>query len=104
VAPSCWIRIPAVERWMNQFAPSGRNAAGTAGNATAGTTYELTGSGEPQAATHVGKRVEITGKMKVPQTAGGGPTANVPLSRDLKLPEFEVTSVRETMGTCPATR
>jgi hypothetical protein len=80
------------------------STTGTAGNVAGGTTYELSGPGEAQAATHVGKRVEIVGKMKVGQTAGGGPTANGPLSRDLKLPEFEVTSVREASGSCAATR
>jgi hypothetical protein len=80
------------------------STTGTAGSATTGATYELSGPGEAQAANHVGKRVEVIGKMKVGQTAGGGPTANVPLSRDLKLPEFEVTSVREASGTCAATR
>jgi cytoskeleton protein RodZ len=79
------------------------STTGTAGTAKS-TTYELSGPGEAQAATHVGKRVEIVGRMKVGQAAGGGPTANVPLSRDLKLPEFEVTSVREASGSCAATR
>lgn len=79
-------------------------ATGTAGSAAAGTTYELSGPAEAQAANHVGKRVEVVGRVKAGQTAGGGPTANVPGSRDLKLTEFEVTSVREASGTCAATQ
>jgi hypothetical protein len=79
-------------------------ATGTAGT-TNTTAYELTGPNEGQAATYVGKRVEVTGMMKPTDTApAGGATANVPGSQDLKLRELEVTSIRETTGTCtPAT-
>jgi hypothetical protein len=82
-------------------ATSGANPPTTTG--TAGTTssraYELTGPNEGQASTHVGKRVEITGKMKA-SDAAGGPTGNVPGSQELHLSEIEVSSIRETMGTC----
>jgi hypothetical protein len=75
-------------------------ATGTAGT-TNTTAYELTGPNEGQAATYVGKRVEVTGMMKPTDTApAGGATANVPGSQDLKLRELEVTSIRETTGTC----
>jgi len=95
--------------------PGGSGAAaaptGTAG-ATGGTAYELTGSGEGQAAQFVNKRVEVMGMFKAAETAAGaptgGPTAGTPpsgvdaLSKDLKLREFEVTSVKESTGNCPA--
>jgi len=85
-------------------ATSGANAPSATG--TAGTTsnraYELTGPNEGQAASHVGKRVEITGKMKATDAAGG-PTGNVAGSQDLKLPELEISSIRETTGNCTAT-
>jgi hypothetical protein len=78
------------------------SATGTAGSATSNTAYELTGPNEGQAATHVGKRVEIMGKMKA-TTGAGGPTGNVVGSADLKLPELEISSIRETTGSCTAT-
>ena len=87
------------------YAKAGATApVGTSGGAKA---YELSGSNEGQAAAHVGKRVEITGKLKPAETgatgsATGGATANVPGSTDLKLQELEISSIREAAGTCPA--
>lgn len=79
--------------------PAGAGAAtGTAGSSS-NTAFELTGPNEGQAATHVGKRVEIIGKMKASATPGG-PTANVPGSQDLKLREIEVVSIKEAAGAC----
>lgn len=92
-------------------------ATGTSGAATAGATgtagssttmaYELTGPNEGRAESLVGKRVEITGKVKGGDVAAsgatGGPTGNVPLSQDLKLRELEISTIRETTGTCTAT-
>ena len=90
---------------------SGAAPTGTAGS-TGGTAYELTGSGEGQAAKFVNKRVEVMGMFKAAETAGGaptgGPTAGAPpsgvdvVSKDLKLREFEVSSVKEATGNCPA--
>jgi hypothetical protein len=78
-------------------------ATGTTGTSST-TAYELTGSKEGDAAAHVGKCVEITGMLKGSATApAGGPTASVPLSQDLQLRELEVSSIRETTGTCAAT-
>ena len=95
-------------------APTGAAAAnpiGTSGSAAA--AYELTGSNEGQVAAFVGKRVEITGTLKPAEVSAsgqptGGATAGQPpsgvdvASKDLKLRELEVTSVREATGTCPA--
>jgi hypothetical protein len=82
----------------------------TAGGAA--TAYELSGSNEGQAKEFVGKRVEITGKLKPAEVGAagptGGPTADKPpsgvdlTSKDLKLREIEVASVKATTGTCPA--
>ena len=88
-------------------------AVGTSG--AAATAYELTGSGEGQAAQFVGKRVEITGKLKAAETSAsgkptGGATAGQPpsgvdaTSKDLQLRELEVSSVKEATGTCPAAK
>ena len=97
-------------------APTGAAAAsptGTSGSAAA--AYELTGSNEGQVAAFVGKRVEITGTLKPAEVSAtgqptGGATAGQPpsgvdvASKDLKLRELEVTSVREATGTCPAVK
>ena len=93
-------------------APSTTGTAGSAASAS-GEAYELTGSGESKAGSFVGKRVEITGKLKAseagPTGTTGGATAGTPpsgvdvASKDLRLKEIEVTSVRETTGTCPTT-
>ncbi len=87
------------------------SATGTAGSASGSEAYELTGSGESKAGSFVGKRVEIMGKLKAAETGAtgttGGATAGKPpsgvdvTSKDLRLREIEVTSVRETTGTCP---
>lgn len=88
--------------------PSGE-ATGTSGSA--GHAYELTGPNEGDAGQFVGKRVEITGKVKAAEKDAsgrvtGGATAGTPpsgvdvMSKDLKLKELEVSSVRETTGSC----
>ena len=92
------------------IAPPADAPAGTTGTPVPGgaNAFELTGSNERQAQTFVGKRVEITGKLKAAETKAtgttGGTTEAVPGSRDLKLRELEVMSVKETTGTCPAMR
>ena len=85
---------------------------GTAGASASGTmAYELTGPNEGHVSQYVGRRVEIVGRVKGAETdaAGrptGGATAGQPpsgvdvTSKDLKLRELEVTSVRESTGTC----
>jgi len=102
-------------------APAAGTPAATSGTAagtptgtggSAGTAYELTGPNERQVEQHMGKRVEIVGKLKAAETgaagATGGPTAGAPpkgvdvTSQDLKLRELEVASVREVAGACPA--
>lgn len=90
--------------------PAAGPATGTTG--TAAQAYELTGANEGKASQFVGKRAEITGTLKPAETAAGaptgGPTAGAPprgvdvAGGDLKLRELDVTSVRETTGTCPA--
>jgi hypothetical protein len=91
--------------------PTPGATAGTSGSIPA--AYELTGPNEGQAGTYVGKRVEITGKLKAAETSAsgrptGGATAAKPpagidaMSKDLKLRELEVANVREASGSCPA--
>ena len=90
------------------------STVGTSGTSAAGApmAYELTGENESQVSQFVGKRVEIVGKLKPAEMgaagATGGATAGKPpagvdvASKDLKLREVEVTSVKEATGTCPS--
>ena len=94
-------------------AREGAGTTGTTGTSAAGSNaYELTGPNEGKVGQYVGRRVEISGKLKAAEmTAGrrptGGATAGQPpsgvdvMSKDLKLGELEVSSVREVSGTCP---
>ena len=89
--------------------PAAPSPAGTSGSTMA---YELTGKNEGQADKFVGQRVEIMGTLKAAEvnSAGrptGGPTAGKPpegvdiAGGDLKLRELEITSIKQTAGTCP---
>jgi HSP20 family protein len=77
--------------------------------------YESTGANEGQATQHVGRRVEISGKLKAAEVAPsgrptGGATAGKPpegidiAGQDLKLRELEVTSIRQVHRARPAER
>jgi len=88
-------------------------ATGTAGTSgSTGAAFELTGSNESQADQHVGRRVEIMGKLKAADVAAGrptgGPTAGKPpegvdvAGKDLQLRELEISSIKQVAGTCPA--
>jgi hypothetical protein len=53
----------------------------------------------------VGKRVEVTGTIdrESGDTAAPGAAADRSVGPDsIELPEFEVTSIREVAGSCPA--
>jgi hypothetical protein len=90
--------------------PPASGATGTTG--AAAQDYELIGANERKASQFVGKRVEITGTVRPLETGVAAPTrsptADAPpridvfAGDDLKLRELEVTSMRETAGTCPA--
>jgi len=84
-------------------------ATGTSG--TAHKMYKLEKASDEQLKSMVGKRVEVTGKIdaeagdatKPAATAGTPPPADKSVGPDqVNLPEFEVTSIRETTGSCPA--
>jgi hypothetical protein len=92
--------------------PGATGTSGTASGSLA-SAYELTGSGEGQASQYVGKRVEVTGMLKAAETSAsgrptGGATAGQPpsgvdvTSKDLKLRELEVSSIKESTGSCPS--
>ena len=93
-------------------------AAGTTGTAAAKTihkAFKLEKISDDQLRAVVGKRVEITGRVDAEKgdtkaaatgTSGTGtaPAADKTVGPDsIELPEFEVTSMREVEGTCPAT-
>lgn len=95
-------------------------AAGTAGaTGTAGTTaasgshpmYKLELIEDSKLSAMVGKRIEVTGHVDAEAGDATGRTPTQPTSptdkvigRDrVNLPEFEVVSMREVAGSCPAT-
>ena len=92
-------------------------ASGTAG--TSGTTPPATGAAAMASAVGkafkleqiaderlkavVGKRVEVTGRVDTEAgTTGAKPDKNPGSPDSIELPEFEVTSLKEVEGTCPA--
>jgi hypothetical protein len=82
-------------------------AVGTAG-ASGGTMYKLELIADEKLRAVVGKRVEVTGRIDAEagdKTAPAAPTTPTDraIGRDrVNLPEFEVVSMREVEGTCPA--
>jgi hypothetical protein len=83
--------------------------AGTTGGTMAGTkAYKLEKVADEQLRAVVGKRVEVTGRVDAERGDTATGTATTP-ARDanvgpdkIELPEFEVTSMKEVAGTCPA--
>jgi hypothetical protein len=88
-------------------------ATGTSGSAQPqlGTMYKLERADDEKLKALVGKRVEVTGRIdKESGDSSRSPATNPPttqtdraVGRDrVDLAEFEVTSIREVSGTCPA--
>ena len=93
--------------------------AGTAGTATAMAArhkaFKLEHAADEQLKAMVGKMVEVTGKIDAEagdsaRASGAAGSAAASAARSagagpdkLELPEFEVTSIKEGAGTCPAT-
>jgi hypothetical protein len=82
------------------------NATADCSSATGGDAYELSGKGEGDLEQYVGKRIELVGMLKRGSDANApvgtsGTTADRPsggfdpLGQDLRIPEVELTSVRE---------
>jgi hypothetical protein len=73
--------------------------AGTSG--AAGSAYQATGSGEGDLKQYVGKRVEITGRIKRAERSTGAATGGMdPAGRDLQLQEIDIASVKPATGEC----
>ena len=68
--------------------------------------FKLEKIDDNQLKTLVGKRVEVTGRVdaEARDAAPGGAAPNRNLGPDrIELPEFEVASIKEISGSCPAT-
>ena len=96
---------------------SGSATAGTSGSMSApgkAKAFKLEKIADEQLKAVVGKMVEVTGKVDAEHgdmartsatgaaAAGANPDRSMGPDR-VELPEFEVTSIREVEGTCPAT-
>ena len=88
-------------------------ASATGTTPATGPSYELSGANESQAAKYIGRRTEISGKVKAAEVGAsgkptGGATAGKPpqgvdvAGNDLMLREIEVSTIREVSGTCPS--
>jgi hypothetical protein len=88
-------------------------AAGTSGTtepsavpAAAPKMFKLEHEADDKLSALIGKRVKVTGKMDIERgdkTATGAPRSDASMGPDtIELPEFEVTSIAETAGECPA--
>jgi hypothetical protein len=77
--------------------------------------FKLEHAADEQLKAMVGKMVEVTGKIDAEKgdsaratgaagSAAGSAASSAGVGPDkLELPEFEVTSIKEVAGTCPAT-
>jgi hypothetical protein len=91
--------------------PGAVGTSGTSGTAKSTGMYKLELIADEKLQTMVGKRVEVTGRVDAEagdaRTTTASPSTTQTdkgIGRDrIDLPEFEVTSIREITGTCPAT-
>ena len=87
---------------------SATNARPTGTSGSAGSMYKLEKISDDKLKAVVGKRVEVTGRIdadkgETPSTPSTAKPDKNPISPDkIELPEFEVTSMKEVAGTCPA--
>jgi hypothetical protein len=83
-------------------------AVGTSGTSKSGAMYKLEQVDDEKLKSMVGKRVEVTGRIdaeagdKAPAAAPSAADRSVGPDR-INLAEFEVASIKEVSGTCPAT-
>ena len=91
--------------------PGAVGTSGSSATAKSSPMYKLELIADDKLQTMVGRRVEVTGRVDAEagdakSTAATPPTTQTDkvIGRDrIDLPEFEVTSIREVSGTCPAT-
>jgi hypothetical protein len=82
--------------------------AGTSGMMSATKTYKLEKIADERLKAVVGKRVEVTGRVDAggsaaTGTAGAPPADPSARAAQIELKEFEVSTIREVEGSCPAT-
>jgi hypothetical protein len=84
----------------------GTSGAGAGAAAMAPKMFKLEHADDSKLSAVIGKRVKVTGKVDAERgdkTAAGAPERDKNASPDqIELPEFEVTSIEEVSGTCPA--
>jgi hypothetical protein len=119
-APNAAERAGVLEDYiLAEVAPRQQQATGTPGatgtsgtrQAESGSMYKLERIDDNKLGALVGKRVEVTGRVDAEAGDSTGragtsaPTTQTDrvIGRDrIDLPEFEVVSIREVTGTCPA--
>jgi hypothetical protein len=92
-----FVLVNAFEITPGQAVPAGTDMS--CGSSTAGDAYELEGGREEDLASHVGRRVEISGtrgKADIDVTTGR-PTGGSGIGSDLQLFEVKIASVTEPM-------
>lgn len=87
--------------------PGAAGTVGTTGAAGAAKMYKLEHKPDHQLSAMVGKRVQVTGKVDAERSdskgAAAAPGQDKSVGPDrINLAEFEVTSIREAQGECPA--
>jgi hypothetical protein len=115
-APNVAERIGVLEDYiLAELSPAeASRPVGTSGSSTPTTysMYKLEHAKDSELKAMVGKRVEVSGRVDAEAgDASGQPSAGTQTSRadqvigrdKIDLPEFEVVSMREVPGSCPAT-
>jgi hypothetical protein len=114
-APNVAERIGVLEDYiLAELSPAeASRPVGTSGSSTPTTytMYKLEHAKDSELKAMVGKRVEVTGRVDAEDgDATGQPSAGTQTSRadqvigrdKVDLPEFEVVSIKEVSGSCPA--
>jgi hypothetical protein len=102
-----YILVASTDASATSGATGTSGTAGTTGSAAKPKMFKLEHADDSKLSAMVGKRVRVTGKADMEhgdKTATGTPQADrTPGNPDkIELPEFEVASITEATGTCPA--
>jgi len=102
--------VKPAESASGSAATSGTTGTSGTTAARAGTMYKLEKIADERLKAAVGKRVEVTGRIDAEANDAAGSSGGATTKTDraighdrVNLPEFEVTSMREVSGSCPAT-
>jgi hypothetical protein len=103
--------VKTAESASGSAATSGPTGTSGTTAAHAGTMYKLEKIADEQLKAAVGKRVEVTGRIDAEANDAAGSSGGAPATTKtdraighdrVNLPEFEVTSMRQVSGSCPA--